>query len=98
MWWFLPSLSMLMGASSMPRNSPSSGPNAAGGPPSSPDSTWPNLATWSSFAPSSTMTPTRQLPSAMLGGVSATITNDLPDTSTPSMSPLSTSNANANRQ
>jgi hypothetical protein len=44
------------------------------------------------------MTPPRQLPSAMLGGVSAIMTNDRPETSTPSMSPSSTSKANANRQ
>ena len=79
-------------------NSPSSGPIAAGGPPSSPESTCPSFCTCSSLAPSSTITPTRQLPSVMSGGASPTITKLDPETSVPSISPRSISKASANLQ
>ena len=83
----MPLLEKSKDAVSIPITSPMNGPKAAGAPPRSPLITGPSAADCSSEALSSTSKPTRQLPSAILPGVSATTAHVRPPTSTPSTSP-----------
>src|SRR6266702_1854410 len=81
----------------MPSISVISGARPAIGPPAWPPKMAPRPAACSSEAEASITTPTRQLPSDMTCGVSATTTTVLSLTSSPSTSPLSTWNASTTR-
>ncbi len=87
MLWVPSSWESSIGIFAMPRFSPTSGPSASIGPPSWPPNTAPSFSACSSVAFSSIRTPSRQFPSLITCGVSATAATVRPLTSTPSISP-----------
>src|SRR5262249_855265 len=87
-----------IGARSTPSGSPTSGSRASIGPPSCPENTAPSLSACSSDAAASMNTPSRQLPSVMTFGVSATAATVRPLTSVPSTSPFLTWNTRTTLQ
>src|SRR5689334_13210290 len=87
-----------IGARSTPRGSPIRGLRAAIGPPSCPENTAPSFSACSSDAAASMKTPSRQLPSVITLGVSATAATVRPLTSVPSTSPRFTLNTRTTLQ
>ncbi len=94
----VPSSSNWIAARSTPTTSPTSGASVLIGPPSSPLKTPTSFWSCSSVASSSTYSPSRQFPSVMTFGVSATTTTLRPATSVPSTWPSLMLKASVTRQ